>query len=382
MGHYSRNIRAMKMRVKLIFLLFFFLSLFKDISGGVQLADPSRLWPGGKVYYRFGERFQNLKGGKQKVRKMMDYLENTLDKCIEFVEASGPSTDYVIVSDDCCGDAGFPGDMCYSHLGRLTRGKPQCVNLDRTRLEDNTIVHELLHTLGFLHEQLRPDRDEYLTVFPENIKEGQESNFKKRERGTASYFEPEDVDTQDTPFDFLSVLLYPPAFSNSPSVSKNGKHTLQYKHPLTPHWRENPHPLTAIDIVEIATAYSCKLSQDQIIQYIHMNRLANRQKIEVINKKLEDFTEIKIKQNDLQKEVEELKKEIKGSQCIQGWSKFGSSCYKLFDNNGSGFQSRDACEKECNKEGGKLTSIHSKDENDFVASLLRSNGNGALELMK
>merc|ERR1712142_404520 len=99
----GRNIRAMKMRVKLIFLLFFSLSLFKDISGGVQLADPSRLWPGGKVYYRFGERFQNLEEGKQKERKMMDYLENTLDKCIEFVEASGPSTDYVIVSDDCCG---------------------------------------------------------------------------------------------------------------------------------------------------------------------------------------------------------------------------------------------------------------------------------------
>ena len=52
------------------------------------------------------------------------------------------------MSDDGCGEDGLPGDMCYSHLGRLRRGKPQCVNLDRTCLEDNTIVHELLHTLG------------------------------------------------------------------------------------------------------------------------------------------------------------------------------------------------------------------------------------------
>ena len=145
---------------------------------------------------------------------------------------------------------------------------------------------------GFLHEHVRPDRDEYLTVFPDNILKGQESNFLKRERGDASYFEPGDVDTQDTPFDFLSVLLYPPALSNSPSISKNGKHTLQYKHPLTPHWRENPdEPLTSIDITEIATAYNCKLSQDQIIQYIHMNRLANRQRSEVLNTKLDKLEE-------------------------------------------------------------------------------------------
>jgi len=59
----------------------------------------------------------------------------------------------------------------------------------------------------------------------------------------------------------------------------------------------------------------------------------------------------------------------------QGWSRFDSSCYKLFDNNGSGFENRDACQKEC-KGWEKLTSIRSKYENDFLASLLKWNGNG------
>ena len=34
------------------------------------------------------------------------------------------------------------------------------------------VLHEIMHTLGFWHEQSRPDRDDYVTVFYENIKPG------------------------------------------------------------------------------------------------------------------------------------------------------------------------------------------------------------------
>ena len=73
-----------------------------------------------------------------------------------------------------------------------------------------TPVHELLHTLGFVHEHTRPDRDDFISINFDNIEPGEEKNFEKRPHGTSDFFEKGSVDTKNTPYDVLSLLHYGP----------------------------------------------------------------------------------------------------------------------------------------------------------------------------
>jgi Astacin (Peptidase family M12A) len=78
-----------------------------------------------------------------------------------------------------------------------------------------TPIHELMHSLGFFHEQSRHDRDKYVQVFWQNVQAGQEHNFKKFDRVLA---------TTKVPYDFASVMHY-----SSFAFSKNNKTTIKAK---------------------------------------------------------------------------------------------------------------------------------------------------------
>ena len=60
---------------------------------------------------------------------------------------------------------------CYSYVGRLGNG--QTLSLSRQGcIYHNTVQHELLHALGFKHEQCRSDRDQYIRVLLQNVQSG------------------------------------------------------------------------------------------------------------------------------------------------------------------------------------------------------------------
>lgn len=61
---------------------------------------------------------------------------------------------------------------CWSLVGQ-EESEPQQVNLQRNGcLSLATIIHELMHAIGFYHEQARPDRDRFVTIHRQNIKQG------------------------------------------------------------------------------------------------------------------------------------------------------------------------------------------------------------------
>ncbi|XP_072321278.1 hatching enzyme 1.2-like isoform X2 [Eucyclogobius newberryi] len=120
--------------------------------------------------------------------------------CIRFRPSRSTDRDWLSIESK---------DGCWSFVGR--RGGKQVVSLARSGcLYHHTVQHELLHALGFNHEQTRSDRDNHIRVLLQNVVSGMEHNFRK----IATL-------NQGTPYDYGSVMQY---FRTA--FSKNGQPTM------------------------------------------------------------------------------------------------------------------------------------------------------------
>ncbi|XP_040210053.1 meprin A subunit beta-like isoform X3 [Rana temporaria] len=130
-----------------------------------------------------------------------------LKTCIDFKPWSGEKN-YISV---------FKGLGCYSLVGNQQAGK-QLLSIGAGCDTVESVQHELLHALGFFHEQSRSDRDDYITVVWANIQSGKSSNFKLYDSSKATFLE--------VPYDYTSVMHYgKKAFStgNVTMIPKNAK---------------------------------------------------------------------------------------------------------------------------------------------------------------
>ncbi|KAM8831674.1 meprin A subunit alpha isoform 2-T2 [Spinachia spinachia] len=127
------------------------------------------------------------------------FEEYRLRSCVDFKPYEGESS-YVSFTK-------LSG--CWSYVGDDKTGQNVSIG---ARCDTKAIVqHELLHALGFYHEQSRSDRDNYVKIWWDQIEEGMKHNFNR--------YEDDFITDLNTPYDYESIMHYRPlSFNKNESI--------------------------------------------------------------------------------------------------------------------------------------------------------------------
>lgn len=166
------------------------------------------------------------------LRAIGEYHKNT---CIKFIPRRSSDSDFISITNGATG--------CWSSIGRV--GGRQIVNLQTPDCVSlvGTPIHELLHAVGFMHEQNREERDGFVFIRSQNIESGRERNFEKARKGDTSGF--------GVAYDYGSVLHYSPV-----AFSKNGQPTIEAKMKTSEVMGQRER-LSRKDIEKINKMYKC-----------------------------------------------------------------------------------------------------------------------------
>ncbi|XP_068168358.1 low choriolytic enzyme-like [Antennarius striatus] len=132
----------------------------------------------------------------------------------------------------------FSGSGCWSYLGNINQ--PQPISLNKGGCVTVGIVqHEILHALGFHHEQNRLDRDTYVHILTNNTLPENERLFKKVATNNLG-----------TPYDYNSIMHY-----SKYKFSKNRRPTILAKR--EPFVFGKAKTMSVTDIIRVNRLYKC-----------------------------------------------------------------------------------------------------------------------------
>ncbi|KAK3913390.1 Seminal metalloprotease 1 [Frankliniella fusca] len=193
-------------------------------------------WPNKTLVYKIDTDSLDESQRSTIERAIAEFHKKT---CIRMREKNHHDLDYVFIT-------GKGAHGCSSHVGR--QGGKQALFLKPNQpgkgcFKKGTIIHELLHALGFYHQQSAPERDQYVKILWDNIQPGREHNFRKYDRDSVSDF--------NVSYDYQSIMHY-----SAYAFSQNEKKTIvPLENGATIGQRKT---LSEKDIAKLHNMYKCK----------------------------------------------------------------------------------------------------------------------------
>uniref|UniRef100_A0A7E5A1E9 Metalloendopeptidase n=1 Tax=Panagrellus redivivus TaxID=6233 RepID=A0A7E5A1E9_PANRE len=196
---------------------------------GSVVAFETDKWPQGRIPYILSSAYTTSQRAVL-ARAIAAYSAKT---CIRFVPKQETDKDYIVISKL---------DGCYADFARV--GGKQQVSLADECVDYPTVIHELMHVIGFIHEHQRDDRDGFVRIVWENVINGANTDFDKLSSvGLSNYGET---------YDYFSIMHY-----ESTEGSKNGKNTIEAKATAFTKLMGKSTDFTRGDLNRVNRAYKC-----------------------------------------------------------------------------------------------------------------------------
>ncbi|UYV64863.1 MEP1B [Cordylochernes scorpioides] len=179
-----------------------------DGIGKNAIRDRKKLWPDATIPYEIEKSY----GQEDRERIALAMQEIQKVSCVRFVPREDQNN-YILIRQlkGCFGSPGMQGGKQDMSIGFGCEGV-------------GTIIHEFMHTLGFYHEHSRTDRDKFIEIKWNNIRNDESIGRKYSisdhdvlctdRKGQFSKYTDREIQHLNETYDYGSILHYnPTAFS-------------------------------------------------------------------------------------------------------------------------------------------------------------------------